>query len=172
MLSRFKSVLESHIDSQIQQEQARTRNLPSRRTGSPARRSNSRATATATGKEKDPSEFENESDGSSVTTLIPSRVGTPMQGEAVSGDPLGAVAGNSEPSGKENEKSSSGGASGAGGSGGRNGEKRDVLSRSASPAPGPSSSSSQSNVDLPTDVRVKLRKLEKIEGKHNGLSHD
>jgi len=94
-----------------------------------------------------------------------------MQGEAVSGDPLGAMAGNSEPSGKENEKSSSGGASGASGSGGRNGEKRDVLSRSASPAPGPSPLSSQSNVDLPTDVRVKLRKLEKIEGKHNGLSH-
>ena len=165
-------MLESHIDSQIQQEQARTRNLPSRRAASPAQRSNSRARATATGKEKDPSEFENESDGSSVTTLIPSRVGTPMQGEAVLGDPLGAVGGNSEPSGKENEKGSSGAASGAGGSGGRNGEKRDALSRSASPAPGPSSSSSSSNMDLPTDVRVKLRKLEKLEGKHSGLSHD
>ncbi|KAG0638785.1 hypothetical protein HOY80DRAFT_1137250 [Tuber brumale] len=174
MFSRLKGVLESHIDSQIQQEQARTRNLPSRRSGSPAQRADSRARTTTAGKEKDPSEFENESDGSSVTTLIPSRVGTPIHGEVVSGDPLGAVGGKSEPSGKENEKSS-GGASGAGGGGSGGGRKNDVPSRGASPAPGPlsssssSSSPSSSNVDLPTDVRVKLRKLEKIEGKHNDL---
>ncbi|CUS07786.1 unnamed protein product [Tuber aestivum] len=171
MFARFKGVLESHIDSQIQQEQARTRNLPSRRSGSPAQRLASRARTTAAGKEKDPSEFENESDGSSVTTLIPSRVGTPTPGEAVPENPLG---GGSEPSGKENGESSSGCAGGAGGSGSGNGEKKDVPSRTASPAPGPSSSSSSSsslssNVDLPVDVKAKLRKLEKIEGKHNDL---
>jgi hypothetical protein len=108
------------------------------------------------GREKDPSEFENESDASSVTTLIPSRVGTPIQGEAVTEDPLRAVA-----TGKENDRPTGGG----GGVGGGVGEKKEAPARSASPAPGASSSS---NMELPTDVRVKLRKLEKIESRHNG----
>ena len=161
MFSRLKGVLESHIDTQIQQEQARTRNQ--QRSGSPAshRRTASRAKsgAAAPGKEKDPSEFENESDGSSITTLAPSRVGTPIQGEAVAAaeDPLGAGA-----TGKENDRP----AGGAGG-GAAAGEKKEAPARGASPAPGASSSSS-SNMELPTDVRVKLRKLEKIESKHNG----
>jgi hypothetical protein len=107
------------------------------------------------GKEKEPSEFE-ESDVSSM----PSRVGTPALGEGVTEDPLGAAA---AAAGKENDRPAVVGGVG---------EKKEVPSRSASPALGASSSSSSSasssNMELPTDVRVKLRKLERVESKHAG----
>lgn len=170
MFSRLKGAFESHIgdiDSQLQQE-ARTRTSAIRRSNSPANnRSPSRARTASTSalsREKelrDPSEFENESDGSTLAGTPP-RIGTPIQGEAVTEDPLGAVGG------------------GVGGVGGAvNTEKKDTPrvrektpeSRPATPAGGSSLGASSSNMDLPTDVRVKLRKLEKIEAKHGGMNY-
>lgn len=145
MFSGIKGFLESHIgdiDTQIAAE-SRTRASAVRRTSSPVNRPNSRArTGPAPSSLRDPSEFENESDASTLAGTPP-RVGTPAPGEPVTEDPLGALA----PSVSASTV------------------KPALESRPSTPAPSTVMASTQ---DLPTDVRVKLRKLEKIEAKHGG----
>lgn len=146
MFTRIKGV----IDSQIAAEQARTRASQS----STASRSNSRArpgsrntAAARTDEKKDPSEFEADSDATTPSSETPARSGTPIQPESLTDDPLGALAQDSKDVGADSRPT----------------EKTTPLRRSAS-----TSSSLASNQDLPPEVRVKLRKLEKIEGKHTG----
>lgn len=147
MFSGIKGFLESHIgdiDTQIAAE-SRTRASAVRRTSSPVNRPNSRArTGPAPSSLRDPSEFENESDASTLAGTPP-RVGTPAPGEPVTEDPLGALA----PSVSVSTST----------------VKPALESRPSTPAPSAVMASTQ---DLPTDVRVKLRKLEKIEAKHGG----
>lgn len=88
------------------------------------------------------------------------RAGTPVLSEAVTDDPLGAM--------------------GGGAGGGDEAKEKDVKDKPPATAtdapnktaalakPAPSTGSLASNPDLPTEVRVKLRKLEKIEGKYAG----
>lgn len=156
MFSGIKGFLESHIgdiDTQIAAE-TRTRASAVRRTGSPANRSSSRARpgpgGGAPSSLRDPSEFENESDASTLAGTPP-RVGTPAPGEPVTEDPLGALGG-----GASTEKVVNGTA-----------VKTGTDSGSSRPST-PVVAAAVSTQDLPTDVRVKLRKLEKIEAKHGG----
>lgn len=146
MFTRIKGV----IDSQIAAEQARTRASQSSTTS----RSNSRArpgsrntAAARTDEKKDPSEFEADSDGTTPSIGTPARSGTPVQPESLTDDPLGALGQDSKDAGTDSKTA----------------EKTAPLRRSAS-----TSSSLANNQDLPPEVRVKLRKLEKIEGKHTG----
>lgn len=164
MFSGIKGFLESHIgdiDTQIAAE-SRTRTSAVRRTGSPANRSSSRARHGPNGGAsslRDPSEFETESDASTLAGTPP-RVGTPAPGEPVTEDPLGAVGG-----GASTEKTVNGAtaavktAAAAADSNSSNNSSR---------PPTPVMAPAASTQDLPTDVRVKLRKLEKIEAKHGG----
>lgn len=160
MFSGIKGFLESHIgdiDTQLAAE-TRTRASAVRRTGSPANRSSSRARpgpgGGAPSSLRDPSEFENESDASTLAGTPP-RVGTPAPGEPVTEDPLGALGGRAS-----TEKMVNGAAVKTGTDSGGN-------SSSSRPST-PVVAAAVSTQDLPTDVRVKLRKLEKIEAKHGG----
>jgi hypothetical protein len=149
MLARLRGA----IDSQIAAEQAKVRAASSspangrRRAGSKSTGSNS-----ASAGEKDPSEFEDSdmtNSGGNTAGNTPSRTGTPSnaQGEAVTEDPLGALSGalSAAETGKKEEKAE---------------EKKQ--------APAQSTIGGINMADLPMEVRVKLRKLDKMEVKYAG----
>jgi hypothetical protein len=161
MFARIKGA----IDSQIAAEQAKLRT----QRGSPAStpgglsRSSSRARNGASPSnevQKDPAEFEDSDAATPSTSGTPARVGTPVQGEAVTADPLGAT-GVVADDGKEKEKDDKEKPVDAG-----VGEKAAVTPATSTNRP---AASLASTPDLPTEVRVKLRKLEKIEGKYAGM---
>lgn len=166
MLNRFKGL----IDGQIAPDQTRSR--PSSSTTRSLSRSSSRTARAAAAKaasapgstpdkekEKDPSEFENDtSDASGAVT--PARTGTPANAEGVTeDDPLGALGTDTAEGLKNGAK--------------ENGDAKPTVAEEKngdgkkSPAPSTTAQLAQ-NADLPTDVRVKLRKLDKIEQKHTG----
>jgi len=155
MLARIRGA----IDSQIAAEQAKARATSSSPSASRPSRSSSRArNIPKPGEvEKDPSEFE-ESDVSTTLNAggTPARAGTPVQSEAVTDDPLGAPGSGGGDEAKEAKDKPTAAAA-------------DAPNKSAVPAkPASSAGSFASNPDLPTEVRVKLRKLEKLEGKYVG----
>ncbi|KAF8537690.1 hypothetical protein BDD12DRAFT_794770 [Trichophaea hybrida] len=169
MLARIRGA----IDSQIAAEQAKARastgspnNTPGlSRSSSRARASSRNGTLSKNDVGKDPSEFE-DSDvatpvigGTPVGAETPARSGTPVQTETVTEDPLGAMGGEAADDGKEKdtkekvEDASSGV------------QKAAVANRLTAASTG----SLTSNSELPTEVRVKLRKLEKMEAKYTEL---
>jgi hypothetical protein len=162
MFARLKGA----IDSQIAAEQAKNRTPQSRSTigtSGVLARSNSRARPNShTSKnntEKDPSEFEDNDIATSTPTGTPVRSGTPIPVENVVEDPLGAV-GNGGDDTKDNTEKDKPAESGNGTPKGSTGNK------------GPTSTAGlASNPDLPTEVRAKLRKLDKIEGNYAGDFH-
>jgi hypothetical protein len=161
MFARIKGA----IDSQIAAEQAKLRTQRGSPAGTPGglSRSSSRArNGTPSGNEvqKDPAEFEDSDVTTPSISGTPARVGTPVQGEAVTTDPLGAT-GLVADDGKEKDDKEKPADAGAGA-----GEKAAATQATSTNKP---AASLASNPDLPTEVRVKLRKLEKIEGKYAGM---
>ncbi|KAI5778948.1 hypothetical protein EDC01DRAFT_622206 [Geopyxis carbonaria] len=164
MFSRIKGV----IDSQIAAEQARTRNAQTRsspsNSSSNVSRSSSRAQARSASrstappeaqKEKDPSEFENDSDIATTIPGTPKRSSTPIPPEKVTDDPLGAL-------GSDDSNGTIGG----------NKENTEMPIQNATTKESHRSSTVSSvglNTDFPPEVRVKLRKLEKLEGRYADL---
>ena len=115
--------------------------------------------------EKDPSEFEDSdlastpASGTPITSGTPVRSGTPIPSEAVTDDPLGAL-GAEGPAGTADDK----------GSGSTDGP---AAAAAAAAQKGSTNRLSvagvlASNPDLSTEVKVKLRKLEKMEGRYSG----
>lgn len=184
MFSRFINA----IDQQIAQEQSRSyqssRSPAGNKEGGSAVRSSSRlrpetrgsssktgttTPAGSTEKDRDPSEFEADLDTSAPTSSLgtPTRGSTPVQPEAVTDDPLGAV--------KDKEKDEA-----------NKGKDEKAEGDGKLAAPNASSDKSTGNVGgrgrtaslstaawaadpkLPAEVRQKLRKLDKIEGRYNG----
>ena len=150
--------LKGAIDSRIAEEQARQRALQSTpsRSNSSARRSSSRtvspskrqarakqreerANDAVAEKSPDPSEFEPELTLDDEESR--SRVATPAPGAELAGDRTAPVALNDEPPPEEHKEP--------------NGKMEEG---EKTPAP----------LELPTDVRVKLRKLDKLEARYQG----
>lgn len=105
-----------------------------------------RADSLKGGVEKDPSEFEDaDNTNNASTSSASSGTRTPGKLEAAMDDPLGAVGAAANAVIPEPESKNP-----------------------AAATPGVSASPSTSAAELPTDVRVKLRKLEKIEAKYAG----
>ena len=146
MLARLREA----IDSQIASEQAKTR-PPSRRPRADS----------VKGVEKDPSEFEDI--GTPASTSPGSR--TPVQLEKAMEDPLGAV-------GTSANNDAADSAS----------KKPTAVAPTPTTTPPPTSAASAASTsstsshtmyaELPTEVRVKLRKLEKLDSKYAGESID
>ncbi|KAA8899010.1 hypothetical protein FN846DRAFT_190331 [Sphaerosporella brunnea] len=162
MFARLKGA----IDSQIAAEQAKVRVQRPSQAGTPRglSRSSSRVrngTPSKNEVEKDPAEFEDSDVATSSTVGTPARVGTPVQAEVVTSDPLGASGGGVD-DGKDKEKDQSEKPADAA-------EKPAEKPVTTTAAPANKLSSLASNPDLPTEVRVKLRKLEKMEGKYAEL---
>ena len=170
MLARIRGA----IDSQIAAEQAKARAGQS--SPSPLSRSTSRArqasrveSSTASEAEKDPSEFEDSDAATPPAIGTPTRSGMPLSSESIIEDPLGALG--------------TGGADGNASAAGGEVKVEDTQPTGAAATPkeaatggkttaaatAPSTSTLAANPDLPTEVRVKLRKLDKIESRYAGM---
>jgi hypothetical protein len=162
MLARIRGA----IDSQIAAEQAKVRVSTGSLSNTPGlSRSSSRARASSRNSapskydvEKDPSEFEDSDVATPATggtpVGTPARSGTPVQTETVTEDPLGAMGGEAADDGKEKETKE------------KVADAQKVTGTNRLTAT--SAGGLASNSELPTEVRVKLRKLEKMEVKYSG----
>ncbi|TGZ83670.1 hypothetical protein EX30DRAFT_88653 [Ascodesmis nigricans] len=175
------------IDSQIAQEQSKSyqssRPSAGNNTRSASRlrpdprassnKTGSTTTAGAGAKEKDPAEFESDLDTSAPASSIgtPTRGGTPAPSEAVTDDPLGALKekdNDDNEKDKEKDKDSKG-----------EGDEKPAATNTAPEKPAGTTSRARTgslstaalaqDPNLPAEVRQKLRKLDKIEGRYNGM---
>jgi hypothetical protein len=170
MLARIRGA----IDSQIAAEQAKNRvgqGSPSSlsRSTSGARQASRAGSSTASEAEKDPSEFEDSDTATPPATGTPARSGTPLPSERVTEDPLGAL-GTGGANGNVNVADGKAKVENTQPTGAAATPKEAATgNKTAAAATAPSTSTLAANPDLPTEVRVKLRKLDKIESRYAGM---